>query len=285
MNNILIPSEVASLPRSGLHYALHLMSGRKACFYLETLSLKQKSQDRQLYNQNQINSVENIVKREIKSLQKKINAFFPNENYVLRVLSSPEDLEENINQFSLTILNTKFKTFNDFFSIHGRLKILKIPFLVIPDEIYFTIPKKLLLIIEPGVKIKPSTLTPLKRIYGNHNFSLEIHKIYSGDMNVIQTTADKSKLQELFNIYHPVVRVFSGREYKSYYEDKGQENFDLQVLPHDPQVMARKMSNMGFSGFLSNLKTPTLIIPEIGNALVPEFERSRKRRNPSFLRS
>lgn len=283
MNNILISSDMSSLPRSGLLYALHLMKGRKTNFYFETISAKQRLFERPDYDESQLNCLQFAIKQELNHLQKKIRNFFPAEDYKLHILNSPEDLRRIKAQFSLAILEAGNKALNNLAALAKLYAGLKMPFLALPDIAQPRLPKNLLLIAEPGVRVSTATLAPVKKIFGNFSFSLEIHKIYPGKVNAQQAKIDSFRLKELLNIYHPAVKAFSEQEYRfSSLQDA--QNFDLRLLPQDEHSLQRKMNNPAFANFLSSTKVPVLISPKPENEVVPAFKRTRNTTKSSFLK-
>ncbi|WP_423819416.1 hypothetical protein V5739_01715 [Salinimicrobium sp. TIG7-5_MAKvit] len=281
MNNILISSDVSSLPRSGLLYALHLMRGRKTHFYFETFSIKQRLACGPSYNESQLNCLEFVIKHELDAIQKKIRSFFPAEDYELHILKSPEDLYKRKEKFSWAILNTRNRALSHLTALTKLYTGLKMPFLALPDIAKPRLPKKLLLIAEPGVQVSLASLAPVKKIFGNFSFSLEIHKIYPGKVNAQQAKIDSFRLKEVLNIYHPAVKVFSQQEYHfSNLQDA--QNFDLRLLPQDEHSLQMKMNNPAFVNFLSNPKAPTLISPKPEIDFVPAFKRNRNTTKPLF---
>jgi len=275
MNNILISSDVLSLPRSGLLYALHLMRGRKTHFYFETFSMKQRLASGPSYNESQLNCLEFVIKQELDAIQKKIRSFFPAEDYNLHLLNSPEDLEKRKAHFSLAILDAKDRSLKNLQALVKLYAELKMPFLALPDITKPRLPKKLLLIAEPGIPVSSTTLAPVRKIFGNFSFSLEIHKLYLGDVNAQQAKIDSFRLKELLHIYHPIVKVFSQQEY--YNSDiKDEQKVDLQLLPQNVPGLKRKTDSLDFLSFISNPKIPFLIIPKPENEYVTPLKRIRK---------
>lgn len=275
MNNILISSDVSSLPRSGLLYALHLMRGRKTHFYFETFSMKQRLACGPSYNKSHLYCLEFVIKQELDAIQKKIRSFFPAEDYNLHILNTPEDVEKRKGHFSMAILDSRDRSIMNLRALVKLYAELKMPFLALPNNTKPRLPKKLLLIAEPGITVSSTTLAPVRNIFGNFSFSLEIHKLYSREVNAQQAKTDSFRLKELLHIYHPTVKVFSQREYYNS-EKKDDQKVDLRLLPQNVPGLKRKIDSLDFLSFISNPKIPFLIFPKSENDYVTPLKRIRK---------
>lgn len=283
MNNILIPLDMSSLPRGALLYSLHLMRGRECNFYFVPVSFNQSLFNSRPFNNSKFECIQFALNREVIALQKKIKNSFPEEHYKFFLLDSLKSFQKKVGQIMLTILTNELKNMNMSMLYKQLLSKVKTPWLFVSKKTKFTIPKKVLLKIEPDVEINQAILTPLKTLYGNQSFFLEIQKINSDSDNLEDTRRDELKLKELFDIYHPVIKLVNrenGAISKALYN---RQKYDLEILPQNEESLKLKMSESDFFKSLSSLEVPILIIPETEKNYQINLRRSQKNKKPTLF--
>lgn len=283
MNNILIPLDISSLPRGAVLYSLQLMRGRETNIFFLPVPLKQTCTDLHAFNDSEWDCAHFALRQEVSALQKKIENSFPEENWNLRLQNSVEGFREKGKKIDLIIFSTEIKTGSLLLLYQQLLYNIRAPWLFIPTGIKFTIPRKILLKIEPGEDVKETTLVPLKNFYGNHSFFVEIKKMYSGPVSLERERRDEVKLRNLFDIYHPSIRLINDKNLPVFNDREGQ-NFDLELLPQNMRSLRRKISNSDFTSGLSGLEIPLLIIPESENEYKLNFRSTRRNKKRTLSR-
>ncbi|WP_029038745.1 hypothetical protein [Salinimicrobium xinjiangense] len=283
MKNILIPSDFSASSRNAVLYGLHLMKGRDCNFYLKGIGSCLNSADSSLSpNPEKEECIIFATKHEAKDLEKKVKKFFPEEKFHFYALNSYADVSLVEKQLSLIIVSNNVNNF-DTVGLNKSLPKLDAPLLLIPPKGLFIPPKKVLLLLAPNIEANPAILNPLKRFYGNHNFSLEIHKISAGDLKDEISKRMADKLFGIFDSYRPVVKFFSFNEYQRNKEAERQQKFDVELLPVSNYNMERKLSDDSYLKSLSGLEVPLLIIPGFEKNYPVNYNRSRKNRKTTFL--
>jgi hypothetical protein len=260
------------------------MKGRECNVYFVPFKLNENASMLGTLNHSQIECAHFAIQQEITALQKRVENSFPGEDFQLILLDSLKDFRDK-KKFTLIILAKDLKELDMSLLYEKLLTTLNSPLLFIPEETKFSIPGRILLTVESNVDIKQLNLSPLKNLYGNLGFYLEIHKFYSAPCDPEKEKRDMARLKELFDIYHPVVKIIDQKRTALLdSQDLGQK-YDLQIVPLKKESLEKKMYNMNFSCSLLNQKVPLLIIPETEKDYQLEFKRSRQSRKRTLYHS
>lgn len=285
MYHVLIASDFSARSRSAVLYSLHLMSGRICTFYFYFLpSLKQSPGSGKADPSEKLNCINFTIHQEVNNLRKKVDQFFPGEKFSFRVLEELAGIKEIKDRVSAVVLSDLQDKYTAFNLLSKLILITTAPLLFIPEGTRFSVPRKVLLQMNSQVEIRNNLLAPLKMLYGNHCFSLEIHKHYSTSSKIENRLSDDKILKELFGIYHPVIKTIPERENRiaEYHPDL--QKFDLRLIP----IAIENLKNERTSNMFANLQdheVPVLIFPGTEKKESGNFERFRKNKNKTSLQS
>ena len=260
MKNIIIYTDFSTSYCKTILYAFKLLRGQNCNFLILNLPREEsfgalnpheKAKKECLY----FNTLERLHQ-----LQKKINHYFPEENFNLQSLSL-HDFREQSHNISLIIAGSsmlvkwKGKILLDIF----RRNL--IPLLVIPDDLNFNYPKKVLVSLEPNLDIKQGALAPFKKFFGHYKMDLELFKIYADRNNPALEARDEFELTQLYDAYHPKVRKTYTRQIEGALKmNLKKEKIDFHIVPLTRTTGNSILYSSGFQKSISRSYVPLMII-------------------------
>ncbi|WP_324721068.1 hypothetical protein [Salinimicrobium sp. HB62] len=278
MKNIVISTDFSSSYTSTILYALKLMRGQKCNFWI--------------LNQSPINpykhlSSEEMMKMEcihfeglqrIQKLQKNLVHKFPEEDFNFRLLSI-DKLQEQSWDISLAITTTAIlKKWNWKMLVELATK-RSFPLLLVPRDLEFRSPRKVLMSLDPNLEIKLASLDPFIKIFGNYTMDLEIFRILSDKINPALEARDEFELTQKFEAYHPKIRkIFSRHGERILKGNSLQKQIDLHIVPVVQNASNARFDSTDLYSSIAGSSIPVMLIKGSEKnqpAFVPGKSRSR----------
>ncbi|MCC8358990.1 adenine nucleotide alpha hydrolase family protein [Salinimicrobium sediminilitoris] len=260
MKNVIIPMDFSSSSTRVILYALGLMREEECTFFMLNLPEAAAYSSTKFEDKEWINCIQNEAVQRLQKLQREITKVYPSKKIKIQLLFPGKVLEEQVDPDSLIIGSTAVlkKTLQlpyDFF------RNLKSPLLFIPKEQKFSLPKKILITLEPHVEIRQATLTPFKKLFGNHDLNVEIIKMYSGKIDHSLVARDEYELNQLFEVYHPKVGTLITGHVASYLGRTMQkDNYDLHIVPLSQSIFPAGPTTSQITNAIADSKIPVMIL-------------------------
>ena len=283
MKNVIIPADFSSSYANTVLYALKLMQGKECNFVILPLPVMSSLEKAHL-EEGKYESIRNEFYQRLQKLQKNILQFFPDENYSIKVYSEAE-LEE-VKHVSLVITTNNILQGSHSQTILKLIKSTGSPLLFIPADRRFSVPKKLFFSLENNLEVRQTTLKPVKEIFGNCSFDLEILKIYSEAANPALEARDEFELSNLFDAYHPKIKKIHSRQTEGVLKmTLENDKVDLNVIPLSPIGYQRVLKSPQVKTGIRNTSIPLIIIHSAEKEKTSAYKSYRTPRTKSVIES
>ena len=280
MKNIVISTDFSTSYTSTILYALKLMKGQKCTFWILNLPPQDPLGNLTPIDKARMECIYFEGLQRIQKLQKNLDHYFPEEDFYFRILSQKK-LQEQSLHFSLMIASTTLIP-----DWRGKMLINLFrknffPLLLIPPDLKFKVPQKVLMSLEPNLEIKQTTLAPFIKFFGNYYFKLELHKIYSDGKNPALEARDEFELSQLFEAYHPKIRKIHTQQIEVLLKkNPEQKQIGLHIFPVVKKATSNcAISSAGLQNGLANSCIPVMLINGSAKHQPVHFTRSSRAKN------
>ena len=278
MKNIVISTDFSTSYSNTILYALKMMRGQKCNFLILNLPPQEPSRTQGQHEKAKIECLYFESLQRLQKLQKDINRYFPEEDFNLRALTL-EELREQVSNISLIMAGTPIlrdwrgKMLLDLFRKNT------FPLLLIPPELGFTLPRNVLMSLEPNLEIKKATLTPFTKFFGNYKLDLELCIMYANRKNPALEARDEFELAQQFDAYHPKIRKIYTLQIDGVLKmNLEKEHIDFHIIPVTKTTGSSELNSTGFQSSLAGSSVPLMMIHGSEKNELMHFTRSARTR-------